>query len=57
MPVVCVVAVSCPDNSDGDSVVAGCMCNAGYSGSVTVSTVSPFFSSSCTGKLPVHMHS
>ena len=40
------VAVSCPDNSDGVSVAAGCTCD---DGSVVASTVSPFFTSTCTG--------
>ena len=43
------VAVSCPDNSDGVSVAAGCTCDDGYSGSVSASTVSPFFTSTCIG--------
>ena len=43
------IAVTCPANSDGDDVPAGCMCNAGYSGSVTASTDAPFYEGSCAG--------
>jgi hypothetical protein len=34
---------SCPENSVGDDVDAGCAVNEGYSGGVTATTTSPFF--------------
>ena len=48
-----VADVACPDNSSGASVVTGCTCDAGFSGSVTATTASPFFSSTCTGRIYV----
>ena len=48
---MCVIAVLCPEFSSGTDVSSGCSCNAGYSGSVTPTTVSPFYESTCTGLL------
>ena len=43
------VAVPCPVNSVGTSVISalGCSCDVGYSGVVVVSNSSPFFTSTC----------
>lgn len=43
------VAAPCPSNSYGVDVAAGCTCNSGYSGSVTVISTAPFYVSTCTG--------
>ena len=43
-------AMNCPANSNGDAVDAGCECNAGFSGSVTAVTASPFYASTCAGR-------
>jgi hypothetical protein len=42
-------AVPCPGSSSGNSVPAGCACNAGYSGSVSAAASSPYYTSSCAG--------
>jgi hypothetical protein len=42
-------AVSCPANSTGASVPAGCTCLAGLSGAVTPSTSFPFYTMTCSG--------
>ena len=42
-------AASCPSNSAGTDVPAGCTCNTGYSGTIASSVTSPFFSGSCAG--------
>jgi len=50
-PFVCkrqLKTVSCPANSNGISVTAGCSCNAGYSGIVSATTTAPFYTSTCT---------
>ena len=44
------VDVSCPANSTGSNILTGCVCNAGYNGTITGTTSSPFFSGSCRGK-------
>ena len=41
-------AASCPANSHGTNVASGCTCNAGYSGSITATTSSPYYSGTCT---------
>jgi hypothetical protein len=41
--------VSCPANSVGSSVPAGCTCRPGFSGTVTATSLSPFFVSTCAG--------
>jgi len=40
-------AVPCPVNSFGSNIPTGCPCNAGYNGSIGVSTNFPFFTGSC----------
>ena len=40
--------VACPANSSGTSVNSGCICNAGYQGSVVAKTTSPFYTSTCS---------
>jgi hypothetical protein len=41
-------AVACPTHSTGRSVPEGCVCEAGYSGSVSSSSISPFYFSTCS---------
>ena len=36
-------AVTCPANSNGDSVVSGCLPNAGYHGTVIATTIHPHY--------------
>ena len=36
-------AVACPANTNGASVVAGCTADAGYHGTVTPTTTSPYY--------------
>jgi hypothetical protein len=47
-------AVACPANSAGINVAAGCTCNAGYSGNITASTTSPFYTGSCYVACPAN---
>jgi hypothetical protein len=42
-------AVSCPASSNGANVSSGCTCNAGFWGTITATTTSPFFTNTCTG--------
>ena len=35
-------------NSNGTQVSTGCICNSGYRGNVTKTTVTPFYTSSCS---------
>ena len=47
------VDVNCPSNSAGSSIRSGCPCNAGFSGTITASTLAPnYYSGSCTGTAP-----
>lgn len=39
--------MACPVNSYGTNVPSGCLCKSGFLGSVTATTVSPFFTSTC----------
>eukprot|EP00435_Cladocopium_sp_Y103_P035867 s1803_g9.t1 len=39
--------VACPSHSTGTDVATGCSCDAGYSGSITASSTSPFYTGSC----------
>ena len=47
---VYLLAVDCPANSNGIAVDTGCDCNAGFSGSVSATTASPFYVSTCAGR-------
>jgi len=40
-------AVACPSNSAGVNVPTGCSCSTGYSGTITASTNSPYYTGSC----------
>lgn len=41
------LAVACPSYSVGTDVPSGCVCNPGYSGTVTASSSSPYYASTC----------
>ena len=43
--------VACPDFSTGADVVSGCSCDAGLSGVVVATSVSPYYESSCSGTM------
>ena len=43
-----ICSVACPANSSGINVPAGCSCNDGYSGIITMSSTSPYYSGSCS---------
>ena len=43
-----ICSVACPANSSGINVPAGCSCNAGYSGIITMSSTGPYYSGSCS---------
>merc|ERR1719223_1120620 len=48
-------AEACPAHSLGDDVPAGCTCNAGYNGTITASTTSPYYSGDCQAvSCPAH---
>ena len=44
------IAVECPANSGGESIPSGCTANPGYSGTVTPTQISPWYTSDITGK-------
>ena len=48
-PGLCYGASCCPANSNSNSMAGGSACNAGYSGSVSATASSPFYSASCVG--------
>ena len=43
---ICLVA--CPANSNGLNVPSGCSCDSGFSGIITMSSTSPYYSGSCS---------
>ncbi|CAJ1379259.1 unnamed protein product, partial [Effrenium voratum] len=43
----CCSQVSCPSGSTGTNVVSGCTCKAGYSGAITASSTSPYYTGTC----------
>ncbi|CAJ1443825.1 unnamed protein product, partial [Effrenium voratum] len=43
-------AVACPADSTGTNVGSGCTCSAGYSGTITASDSSPFYTGSCSAE-------
>ena len=43
------VAVSCPANSSGLTVLTGCACNAGFNGTVVAISSAPYYTSTCQG--------
>ncbi|CAE7853794.1 unnamed protein product [Symbiodinium sp. KB8] len=40
-------SVNCPANSNGTSVLHGCICNAGYAGAINASADYPYFTGTC----------
>eukprot|EP00913_Durusdinium_trenchii_P023015 g21610.t1 len=51
----CCELVKCPSGSSGESVVDGCSCKAGFSGTISASSASPYYTGSCSSvQCPSH---